>query len=309
MYDLVIVGGGPAALSAAFYAQNKRLDVMMVYEELGGKTNWNRGLNAATPRNGLPGNEMVDMLVLRTARKGRVIHDRVVSVQRRDDRFALATAQGAAVETRAVLVATGATPRRLEVPGVQHLLKQGLGYSLTTFAHQVEGCRVAVIGATPRSLRGVAEIMHSAQHLYVISAEPELPDLPFGEALRRAPNLEVLTGTAIRDVIGLDSAKSVVVECDGTIRHLPADRIFVDLGLIPNTGFLQALDVLDPDGFVVVDEVNATAVPGLYAAGDVTTGAFGEQVLIAIGDGARAAVSAYEYLLAGQLGALAPAQA
>jgi thioredoxin reductase len=305
MHDLVIVGGGPAALSAAFYAQNKRLDVMMIYEELGGKTNWHRGLNAATPRNGLPGNEMVDMLILRTARKGRVTHDRVVAVAHQEGHFVITTAQGLVLESRAVLIATGANPRRLEVPGVQHLLKQGLGYSLTTFAHQVEGARVAVIGATPRSLRGVAEIMHTVQHLYVITAEPALPELSFCAALRRAPNLEVLTSTTVRDVIGLDSAKSVVVESKGTIKHLPADRIFVDLGLIPNTGFLTGLDVLDPDGFIVVDEFNSTAMPGLYAAGDVTTGVFGEQVLIAIGDGVRAAVTAYEYLLIDQLGALA----
>lgn len=298
MYDLIIVGGGPAALAAAFYAQSKRLDVLMVYAELGGKTTSYQTSSATGTRPVLPGNEMVDMLILRTTRQSaRIIHDHVAQIRHNDGAFTVETASGILLHSRTVVVATGANPQRLEVPGVQHLVRHGLGYSLTTYAQQVVGCRVAVIGATSRSLRGSAEILDTVAHLYLITDQPALPDVPFAAALHRSPRVDVLLNTTVRDVVGFESAKTVVVERDGTFQHLPVDRVFVDLGLRPNTAFLQDLPVLDADGFVLVDEVNATAIAGLFAAGDVAATPFGEQVLLAIGDGVRAAVSAYEYLL------------
>ncbi|MBA3470834.1 MAG: NAD(P)/FAD-dependent oxidoreductase [Herpetosiphonaceae bacterium] len=304
MYDLMIVGGGPAALAAAFYAQSKRLNAVIIYDELGGKTAWQHNRSNHEEVNQLPGNEVVEQLVKRVSQPDQHlvhIHDRANDVIPTDKGFAVTTERNGRIYARALIVATGANPKRLDVPGVQHLLGQGLGYSLTTFAHQVAGQRVAVIGATPRTFRGIAEMLGSAQHIYLITPYDGLPESSMTLALHRSPQLDVLTHAKVRDILGFNSARCVVIETGEEIKQIQVDRVFVDLGLQPNTRFVQEIGITDSDGFILVDEFNATSIRGLYAAGDVTTSIFGEQVLIAIGDGVRAAVSAYEYILTEKL--------
>jgi thioredoxin reductase len=123
--------------------------------------------------------------------------------------------------------------------------------------------------------------------------------VPVPEALRR-PNIEVLAGCEVKEVLGAAGITALVVECDGIARRIDVDRAFVDLGLVPHSDLVKGLVATDPGGFIVVDDGNETTLPGLFAAGDVTT-SFCEQVLIAVGDGVRAAVHAYDYLLAHSL--------
>jgi thioredoxin reductase len=123
-----------------------------------------------------------------------------------------------------------------------------------------------------------------------------LETLP-ASALRERANVEVLQGYHVKAIHGPFNVESIVVEQGEQHRWLRVDAAFVDLGLAPNSGSVRQIAQTDDQGFIVIDERNATTTPGLFAAGDVTT-AFGEQVLIAIGDGARAALSAYDYLLA-----------
>jgi thioredoxin reductase (NADPH) len=119
---------------------------------------------------------------------------------------------------------------------------------------------------------------------------------PMVQAVQQLPNIEVLPGYQVREVVGPAHVSEVVVTYEGQEQRLRVDAAFVDLGLIPNSAIVQPVAQTDDDGFIVVDQRNATTVPGLFAAGDVTT-VLAEQVLIAIGDGARAAVSAYDYYL------------
>jgi alkyl hydroperoxide reductase subunit AhpF len=120
---------------------------------------------------------------------------------------------------------------------------------------------------------------------------------PLAQALRTRPNVEALAGYQVQQVVGVTNVQELVVARDDEIRRLRIDAAFVDLGLVPNSMMVRSIVQTDLDGFIWVDDRNATTQPGLFAAGDVTT-AFGEQVLIAIGEGARAALSAYDYLLA-----------
>ncbi|HMO60250.1 MAG TPA: NAD(P)/FAD-dependent oxidoreductase, partial [Roseiflexaceae bacterium] len=211
--------------------------------------------------------------------------------------FVVTTENHGTLEARAVIVATGARPVPLPVPGAQELLGQGLGYSVTTHAHLLTGKTAAVIGSTVRALRGGAELARTAHRVYLII--PTVTDMssPMVRAMTSRSNVEVLAGYRIAEVAGPMNVEELVVTHDGTSRRLAVDAAFVDLGLIPNSGLVASLVQTDQDGFIWVDEQNATTMPGVFAAGDVTT-AFGEQVLIAVGDGARAALSAYDYLLA-----------
>ncbi len=298
MHDLIIIGGGPAALSAAVYALGKHLNVLVIYENLGGKAGTQQHLRGQSGAGATPIVEAVRVLEREIASQPeRALCDRVTSVSTIEGGFQITTEHHGVYSSMAVIVATGTTPHMLDIPGARELLGQGLGYSATTHAHLVAGKQVAVIGTTARALRGAAELVRTAARVYLIAPDAAGLDAPLAHTLQLRPNLEVLAGYHVKAVNGPFNVESVVVERGDEHRWLRVEAAFVDLGLVPNSGIVRQLVRLDPAGFICVDERNATTLVGLFAAGDVTTG-FGEQVLIAIGDGARAALSAYDYLLA-----------
>jgi thioredoxin reductase len=298
MYDLIILGGGAAALSAAMYALGKQLDFLVIYEDIGGKAGTRQSLSGQVEDEYLAGTEAVRLFERRiSTQAGRTLRDRVAEVTRLSGVFHVATQHHGVQTSAAVIVATGASPIQLDVPGARELLGQGLGYSATTHVHLLAGKTAAVIGTTVRALRGAAELARTAAQVYLIAPDATGMTTPLAQVLRKRPNVEALTGYQVQQVAGTINVEELVIAREDEIRRLPVDAAFVDLGLVPNSAMVRRIVQTDLDGFIWVDDRNATTQPGLFAAGDVTT-AFGEQVLIAIGEGARAALSAYDYLLA-----------
>ncbi|GAB4111896.1 MAG: FAD-dependent oxidoreductase [Roseiflexaceae bacterium] len=297
MYDLIIIGGGAAALSAATYALGKRLDILMIYQNLGGKSGWRQNIAGQEAPEVLPAADAIRSLErFVSMHAGIAVHDGVARVSRVGDGYRIETLHCGSYETHAVIVATGAAPVRLDVPGSAELLGQGLGYSVTTHAHLLAGKTSAVIGTSTRALRGAAELSRTAAKVYLIIPSRNNMATPMIHALEQRANVEVLVGYRVAEVIGPMNVEELVLS-DGThTRHLPVDAAFVDIGLVPHSEIVRGLVQLDDHGFIVIDQYNATSAPGIFAAGDVTT-AFGEQALIAAGDGTRAALSAYDYLL------------
>jgi thioredoxin reductase len=246
----------------------------------------------------LAGTEAVLLFERRiTTQAGRTLRDRVIEVTKTGGVFQVTTQHHGVQTSAAVIVATGATPTRLDVPGARELLGYGLGYSATTHTHLLEGKTAAVIGTTVRALRGAAELARTAEQVYLIAPDAAGMTTPLAQALRKRPNVEALVGYEVRQIVGVTNVQELIVAREEDVRRLRVDAAFVDLGLAPNSMMVRSIVQTDLDGFIWVDDRNATTQPGLFAAGDVTT-AFGEQVLIAIGEGARAALSAYDYLLA-----------
>ncbi len=297
MYDLIIVGGGAAALSSALYALGKDLNFVMVYEGLGGKAGWRQNLVGQMETEYLAGEEAVRLFERKVAAQaGRTMRDRVRDITKESGVFRIETEHHGVLKSQAVIVATGASPVKLDVPGAAELMGQGLGYSVTTHAHLLAGKTCVVVGTSIRALRGVAELARTATHVYLIIPDASSMSAPMARSLRHRPNVEVLAGYKVAEVCGAFNVEEIVVEHAGQTRRIAVEAAFVDLGLLPNSAIVRRIAQTDPAGFIWVDDHNATTLPGLFAAGDVTT-AFGEQVLIAVGDGARAALSAYDYLL------------
>jgi thioredoxin reductase (NADPH) len=298
MHDLIIVGGGAAALSAAVYALGKQLDTLIIYEKMGGRAGTEQHLRDQPNKEYLAGAEAAAALARQVAAQSDcTLFDRVTDVSKVAGVFRVTTEQHGVYESLAVLVATGATATPLDAAGARELLGQGLGYSATTHAHRVAGKHVAVIGSTVRALRGAAELARSAEQVYLIAPEPGDLETPLARGLRRYPNVEIIEGFRVKAVNGPFHVESLVLEHGEEHRRVRVGAAFADVGLQPNSAMVRKICQTDLDGFVWVDQGNATTLPGLFAAGDVTT-AFGEQILIAIGDGARAALSAYDYILA-----------
>ena len=298
MHDLIIIGGGAAALSAALYALGKQLDAVAIYEEIGGKAGTQQHIQGQASEEYLAGAEAVQIFERRVAsHDGATLRDRVIGLVKASGAFQVETQRHGVLSARAVILATGASPLRLDVPGAKELLNHGIGYSITTHAQLAAGRSVAVIGTTRRALQGVVELAASASQVYLLAPDSTGLATPLARALRRLPNVVVMEGYKVLEIAGAGAVERVEVERDGERSWLKVDVVFADVGLLPNSGIVRRLAQTDADGFVLVDDKNATTQLGLFAAGDVTT-AFGENILIAIGDGARAAASAYEYLLA-----------
>lgn len=298
MHDLIIIGGGAAALSAAVYALGKQLNVKVIYEDMGGKAGTQQHLRGQQGDEYVAGAAAARALEQQVANyPGHTLCDRVADIVKSDGVFHITTERNGVLDALAVIVATGAAPIHLDVPGARELLGQGLGYSATTHAHIIAGKQVAVIGTTVRALRGAAELARTAAKVYLLAPEPTGLDTPLFHALRQRPNIEVFEGYHVKSVVGPFNVEALVIERGEEHHRLRVSAAFIDLGLQPNSAIVRKIAQTDADGFIWVDELNATTVPGLFAAGDVTT-AFGEQILIAIGDGARAALSAYDYILA-----------
>jgi thioredoxin reductase len=298
MRDLIIIGGGAAGLSAAMYAVSKQLNAVLIARDLGGKAGWHQQLLGQATAEYIAGEEAVRLFENRLRKQeGAVINDAVTEITRVDEVFRVVTAHHGVEEAVAVIIATGVRPINLDAPGAEELLGHGLGYSATTHAPVLAGRNVAVVGSGERALRGVNEISRTAAKVYLITSNRAELLTPLGIALQYRPTVEVLSGYEVVEIAGAFSVEELVVRHGDETRRLSVDAVFVDLGLRPNSDLVRHLVRVEVNGLIRVDERNATSLTGMYAAGDVTT-TFSEHILIAIGEGARAAMSAHTYILA-----------
>jgi thioredoxin reductase len=301
MHELIIVGGGPAALAAGAFALNKGLDFSLVLTDPGGWAGWRQTIVGQLGEEYLAGEEAIKPLEQRMLASNQVIHDRVTRITHHGSTFEVTMQQHGTAQSETVIMATGARPNELVVPGAREFMGHGLAYSVLTHAHLMTGKTVAVAGQSMRILRGAAELAAVAQQVFlIVPSNIGVLSSPLGKLLAQRRNVSVLRDAQIKAINGSQHVEEITIAHNGTTQHLAVDAVFVDYGLQANSGPVHELLDLAPAQFISVDERQATRVDGLFAAGDVTTER-GEQIMIALGDGARAALSAYEYLLARKL--------
>ncbi|MGD9048068.1 MAG: FAD-dependent oxidoreductase [Anaerolineae bacterium] len=296
MYDLIIIGGGPAGITAAATALNQRLETLVIAERWGGQTTYAMQLEEVEGWEVITGEKLLDSFRRQLDYLDFVRRfDAATRVMPKGQRLVVETAQGDHFETRTLIIATGAKPQRLEVPGEARLSGHGLSYSATTHASLFLGKDVAVVGKELRAQWAAADLARKARLVYLLSPEP-LSDTPLLHNLREVQNVETIESVEIREVAGEYFVEGVVIAMpEGEMREIPVSGVFVKLPRTPNSGLVQEWVNCDSEGQVIVDVNCATNWPGVFAAGDVTH--VSEQVLVHIGEGAKAAISAYHYLL------------
>lgn len=298
MYDLIVIGGGPAGLTATIYAIRKRLNVLLVSPDLGGKTNFHLELPDQDQYQIIRGAEVVDRFkseleYLNFAR----LMERVEHVAQDNGTFIVHTASGSKLEARAVIIATGARQQWLNVPGEREYLSRGLCYSAISYAPLFIGKRAVVIGEGELALRAAGELATVADHVHIVGPAGQVLETPLGQKLQRADNVTILQGYKVSRILGNGYCNRLMVRDErGHEEGLETDGAFVELALWPNSAPVSDLTDVDSQGRIMIDAMNQTNIPGLFAAGDVTT-VCTEQVLVAVGEGAKAALSAYDYLL------------
>ena len=297
MHELIVIGGGPAGLAAAAYAVRKRMDALFISKGLGGRTKRRLRLPWVEDYQVIIGEETIGRFRTQLEYLDFMrVRASVTKLEPIEGGFRVTVADGHSYETRTVIVATGAYGEMLNVPGEKEFEMRGLCYSSMTYAPLMVDRRVIVVGAGMMALRAVAELSRIATHVTLVAEKAGDLDTPAGKTVLSAPNVTVRRDTHPVEVVGDEFARALVVRHEGKQEELPTDAIFVERRLVPNSGLVADLVELDECGFVVVDTRNRTSVPGLFAAGDVTN-AMMFQVLMGLGDGEKATLSAFDYLL------------
>ncbi|MFW5813926.1 MAG: FAD-dependent oxidoreductase [Spirochaetota bacterium] len=297
MHDLIIIGAGPAGLAAALYATKKRLDYLVLSKDLGGKSNYSVDLPETERGATIRADELVT--VYRSTLEYLRHSYRLVGVtglRHDDDGFTAELEDGSTESARAVIVSTGARVRKLDVPGELTFLSRGLGYSSISYSHLFRGKRVFIAGNTDRAVNSAIELSIHADAVTLALLPGAACDSTLVERARGLDRVEVIENATIDEFRGDEYAREAVVSGDGARRTIEADGFFVEPEPVPNADFVDDEVRRDKDGYIVVDGTNSTNVPGLYAAGDVTGNGY-EQILVSLGEGAKAALSAYRYLL------------
>ena len=281
MPELIVVGGGPAGLAAAFYAVRRRLEVLLISPELGGKTRFQSALPGFEEHRVIRGGGLVDRFARELEYLGYPLRaGSVAQVRAAASGFRVrlaAGAEGAAgageeLSARAVILATGSRAPRLGVPGEAELFQKGLYGSAVSYAHLFLDKSVLVVGDGPRARAAAAQLAASGARVRLLQS-----------------------GERILSLRGGPGAVQAVLQTPSGQMELAVDGVFNELEPSPNSGPVSGLAELDGSGSVRVDARCRSSCQGLFAAGDVTD-VHREQVLVAMGEGAKAFLSAAEYL-------------
>lgn len=298
-FDVVVVGGGPAGCSAAIYSARKGLKTALVSQAIGGQVRETLGIEnlVSVPRT--EGARLAANLEahVRSYSVELLEHRRVEEVRSSPESKEVHLKGGEVLRTPAVIVATGARWRELGIPGEKEFLGRGVAFCPHCDGPFYKGKPVAVVGGgnsgvqAAIDLAGICSRVTLVEFLDVLKADAVLV-----EALRALPNAEVVTGARTTEIVGGASNVTALRYQDrtsGQARELAVDGVFVQIGLTPNSAMVKDLVQINRGGEILVDERCRTSAPGIYAAGDVTTVPF-KQIVIAMGEGAKAALSAFE---------------
>lgn len=299
MHDLIIVGGGPAATSAAIYAARHRLGTVLVAPETGGQVaeSW-----LVENYLGFPSISGIDLAEKFSEHLSQYnvtrIDERAERVALEDGSFSVTAENGQLMKGRAVIVATGRYSRRLGIPGEAEFNHRGVTYCATCDAPLFAGEVVAVIGGGDAALQAAAQLVPVASKVYLVSRRPWRAEPALQSKVAGASNLEALVGYVPLEIKGSKRVESLVIQgADGKGgRELSLRGVFVEIGAVPDSKLVEGLAELNHNGEIVVDRLGRTSVPGLFAAGDVSDLPY-KQAIVAAGDGAKAAMAAWEYLL------------
>ena len=304
-YDVLIVGGGPAGAAAAVYAARKGIRTGLVAERFGGQTMDTLGIENYISVLETEGPKFAAALEAHVRHYGVDVMNlqRIEQLQPAGAPGGLATvklASGAELRARTVVLATGARWRNINVPGEQEYRTKGVAYCPHCDGPLFKGKRVAVIGGGNSGVEAAIDLAGVVEHVTLVEFLDQLKaDAVLVDKLRSLPNVSMRTHAQTTEVVG-DGQKvtglRVKDRATGAEELIALAGVFVQIGLVPNTEFLKGTLELSKYGEIIVDARCATSVPGIYAAGDATTVPY-KQIVIAAGEGAKAALSAFDHLI------------
>jgi len=300
LWDLLIIGAGPAGMNAALYAQRKGLHVGMVTKEIGGQLHNTSTVDNYLGLSMLEGKDLSAAFLKHIQALEVPIYTDVwvQDIQKLGMDFVITLSDGVTLKSKTLLYATGGKPRQLGIPGEDTFANKGVSYCTTCDAPFFKGKHVIVAGGGNSAAEAVIDLAPFASHITVIHRSQWRADPITLKKHASIQNLTVHLETQLLEVIGQDVMRGVKILDKKTkqIKPIAADGLFVEIGLIPTSDGIKHLAHLNDRQEVVIDDHFMTNVPGLFAAGDVSNVPF-KQIVIAVGDGAKAALSIQQYLI------------
>jgi len=308
LYDLIIIGGGPAGITAGIYAARQKLNTLLITKDFGGQV-----ARKAIDIENYPGFEAISGLdLIQTFEKhlrkftrqnlgGQVDikKNEVLKIQKTGTKFFVTTQSKNKFESKAVIIASGADPRPLEVPGEKEFIGKGLSYCAVCDGALFPDKTVAVIGGGNSGFETAIFLSKIVKKIYILETGPKIrADKTNQDIVKKTGKAEIITSAILKKIQGDKFVNSIMFQDKetGEEKTLSVEGVFVEIGSQPSTSFAKDLvDFNDRDEIRVEFESYLTKTPGLFAAGDVNIGKY-KQIITACGEGAKAALAAYEYI-------------
>lgn len=312
--DVTIIGGGPAGVSAAIYSARKGLKVTVIADRLGGQV---KDTMAIENMISVPQTDGPTLAAAMESHLGEYpitvkAHLRVERIERRGNLERIVLNNGEVVETRTVIVATGARWRELGVPGERDNIGSGVAYCPHCDGPFFAGKDVAVIGGGNSGIEAALDLAGIVKSVTVFEFMDTLKaDQVLVDKARSRGNITIHTGVAVQEIVAVEGKVSAIAyqqRATGERIEQPLQGVFVQIGLVPNGQFVEDRVAMNERGEIIIDERCATSAEAIFAAGDVTTVPY-KQISVSMGEGAKAALSAYERILLGGQGEAQPVDA
>lgn len=299
VYDLIIIGGGPAGIAAGIYAARKRLKTLLITKEWGGQITKANEVQNWPGIKSISGLDLIKQMTehLKSFEIEIKENREVIDLDKKGDNFILRD-NDEQYKARAVIIASGKIPRTLNIPGEEEFKGKGVSICATCDAPIFKNKEVAVVGGGNAGFAIAMDLVKYAKKIYILEFFEEMKgDLMTKEKLAQTGKVEFITNVAIKEIKGTKFAESLIYEDRKTSKDkkIKVEGVFISVGMMAKAEFATKLVELNKIEEIIIDKDNYTKTPGLFAAGDITDIKY-EQIIIAAGEGAKAALAATEYL-------------
>ncbi len=297
MYDVIIIGAGPAGFSASIYTIRKKLSTLILSENIGGQATKSFKVENYLGFKSISGVKLIQKFQEHIEHFNIPIKQETVEkIKKISKGFQVITSKNK-FQCKAIIIASGKIPRTLQIPGEKKFLGKGVSFCATCDAPFFTNKIIAVIGGGNAALDSALQLSKIAQKVYLININPEfVGDEKTEDRIKKSPKVKILTNTETLEIKGKKIVEKIKIkEKTGVQKELKTDGVFIEIGSIPASYSIKTLVKLNKKGEIEINSENQTNIPGIFAAGDVTN-IPQKQIIVAAGEGAKAALSVYEYL-------------
>jgi alkyl hydroperoxide reductase subunit F len=300
LYDLVIIGGGPAGLTAAVYASVLKIDTFLITTNIGGQAIDSTKIKNYMGFDFITGKELVEKFKSQFLHEHFLDHkiDEAIRIEKVNGDFKITMRSGNELLAKSVIVASGMKGRKLKVPGEDRLQRRGISYRSVQDIELFQGLDILVVGGGNSGVQTANDFVRIGCRVTLVSKGELTADAADVIELKKHENVEIMEKHDIVEIQGADRVKGVIIQSLETLekKKIACRGVFIQIGLSPNTEFCRKLVNLNEKQEIIIQSDCSTNIEGLFACGDVTN-AFGKRIVIASGEGAKAALSARKYIL------------